>query len=365
VIALIFSTRIINRQIHLLATSQYGLDKNQVMVLDIPTDEAVYSQIPNLKNSLTALPVVNKVSLAGYHSTPTSELSADTYVVKQHDEDVVKVLNVLYVDDDYFDALAISFARGRRFKPPDNEGNAVIVNEAMVNDLGWKNPLEQTIDYGISGTLSGQGAHVVGVVKDFSFHGLQRKPVPLQLYPLGEREPEKILIKLEKADMNTIWKIEKVWQANLKGQPFEYRFLDDSFQRQLEKENKLQKLMTYSSSICIVIACLGLIGMINISFVQKMKEVGIRKVLGATNLHLFLLSWKNHSIQLFIASIIALPLGYLIMRQWLEGFPSKINISTADYVIAISVLIGAVLLVMLLQVYKLVKLNPLESIKQE
>jgi len=364
VVALIFSTRVVNRQTQFLAMSNHGFDKDQVMVLDVPTDQTVYPRIPALKNSLATLAGVNKVSLTGYRSMPSSELFVDTYTVKQRDSARVKLLNEVYVDENYFDALGIQLAAGRKFNPDDLGGKAVIVNEAMVKDLGWTNPLEQTIDYGISGNLSNDGVPVIGVVKDFSFHGLQRKAVPLMFYPM-KGNPEKILIKLDNPDLNSIWAIEKVWRASIEDHPFEYRFLDDYFQQQMEKENTLQKLMNYFSGMCIIIGCLGLIGTMNISFAQNLKETGIRKILGAKNIHLLIRSWRNHLIQLVIASIIALPVAFLLMDQWLEDFSNKISIDLVDYVMVILVLCGAVLLIMSWQIVKFFKLNPLESIKQE
>src|SRR5258706_6731029 len=177
--------------------------------------------------------------------------------------------------------------------------------------------------------------------------------------------PQKLLVKVTSPDLKAIAVLQNIWKKNLKDLPFTYRFLDEYFAQQLEKENALQKLMTWFSSITVIIACLGLFGLISISIVQRMKETGIRKIFGAGVIQLLALTWKEYGILLTISSIIAFPLVFFSMNKWLEGFANKISVGMGEYFVAVGVMVAVMLFALMYQAWKLVKINPLQSIRYE
>ncbi len=355
-LSLIFATQVVYDQMQLLLKSNPGFNKDQVLVVDIPSDETIYSKLPALKNALNEFSFVKNSSLVGSNSIPTSDLEMDTYSVAGQSQ--IKLLNYVRTDDGYFDVLGLTMVAGRTFNKTDLDSSrsVVIVNEALVKSMGWENPLEQTITYG-------EPAEVIGVVRNFYFHGMQSKIEPIQFYP-NNNVYEKLLVKIESPDMNKILALEKVWKAQL-NQPFEYKFLDEYFKEQLMKENILQKLLIYFSALSVVITCLGLFGLISLTIAQKSKETGIRKILGANLVDLLILTWKGYLKLIAISLLISFPIVLFLMARWLENFPNKTAMDLSQYLFGVSILSIVILIIILYQANKIIKMQIIESIKQE
>lgn len=355
-ISLIFATGVVYDQMAFLLQKDTSLEKDQVLVVDIPDDETLLSTLPVLKNAVKALAFVKNASLVGENSIPTSEPTMDIFEVNQNGKKTIKMLNYIRIDEDYFDVLGLTMSEGRKFNARDfdSDNNVVVVNEGLVKLMGWKNPLQQTV-----GSKS-----IVGVVRDFSFQALQQAGEPMMVVP-NNHLPQKLLVKVTSPDSKSIAVLQNTWKQNLKDLPFTHRFLDEYFSQQLEKENTLQKLMTWFSSITVVIACLGLFGLISISIVQRMKETGIRKIFGARVIQLLALTWKEYGILLAISSIIAFPLVFFSMTKWLEGFANKTSVGIGEYFTAVGVMVAVMLFTLLYQAWKLIKINPIQSIRYE
>jgi len=267
--------------------------------------------------------------------------------------------NNISVDQDYLPLLNIDVVNGRGFTSQDLEANnAVMVNEAFVRRMGWEHPLEQKV---FCGDFEGR---VIGVVKDFHFSGLHKTLEPLILHG-NDLYPDKLLIKLSKADFNTITALEKVWRSSFKDQPFNFEFLDVAFNSQYRSEQTLQTILFYFSILTIAVACLGLFGLMAVLAARRTREFGIRKVFGASRLNLTLLLWKPFLLRIVIAAILSVPLTVLGMEQWLQRFSSKTSIGAMPFILASA---GACILAaaaMSYHSYQTARTNPITSIKHE
>ncbi|MCW5909640.1 MAG: ABC transporter permease [Cyclobacteriaceae bacterium] len=359
VLTLVFVTKAVYDQMQVLTHHDRLADRNQVMVVDLPRDETLLNQLPQLKNSLKSLSGVVHVSLVGRNSTPTRESDFDTFTVELAGQQQIKMLAYAHIDEDYFDVLGAEVALGRTFQSSDVSGNrdVVIVNEAMVRMLNWKNPLNQKITYGSE-------ARVVGVIKDFSFSGQHRVAEPMLFY-LNNKTPEKLFIRYSSSRHDYHNLVKEVWQSALSGQPFEYRLLDDYFEKQLENETKLKNLLTLFSCVTVAITLMGLFGLLNINLAEKEKETGIRKILGAGMQHLLLLTWRDLGALALVACMFACLIGYLTVQPWLNGFAHQATVGAANILVAFGVLAGSMLIAVCYHLIKLSAVKPVKILKQE
>lgn len=350
-ISLIFATLIVNKQIKLLLESDPGYNKDQVIVVDIPPDNNLLALLSALKNELKQLASVSSASFVTHYSIPTTETWMDVYRIEEN----FKWLNFIRIDENYFDVLGLKIVDGRVFGP--DESSVVVVNEALVKNLGWEYPLGKTI----------WNSEVIGVIQDFSFQGLNQNVEPLQFQPIYRYsdQPEKLLIKLSNPNAGNIKNIKNTWADIMIGYPFEFRFLDTYYQQQFEKEATLNTLLRYVSLLAIVIACVGLFGIISIKIEQKNKETGIRKIFGARILHLLSLTWKEYGAIIATSALLAYPITALVLHKWLQTFSNKTTIDLISLAKAVAIVIGLVLFIIIYQAIKILRLNPLKSIRYE
>ncbi len=359
VLTLIFITKVVHDQMQVLTKHDQLVNKDLVMVVELPQDETLLYQLPKLKNSLKSLAGVSHVSLVGSNSTPTRESDFDTFTVELGGMQQIKMLAFARIDEDYFDVLGAEIAQGRGFNASDIDKaeEVVIINEAMARFLNWTSPLNQKVTYGAE-------AQVIGVVKDFSFSGQHRIAEPMLFY-LNNRNPEKLFIRYSLAQPDNHKLISKVWQSNMPGQPLEYRMLDEYFEKQLNNENKLKNLLTFFSAITVAITLIGLFGLLNINMEEKEKETSIRKILGASMKHLLLLTWHELGLLTIVSCTFAWPIGYFCTQPWLNGFAQKTNVGITNILIAFVALVICMLVAMCYQFAKLRIIDPIKTLKQE
>lgn len=350
-ISLIFATLIVNKQIKLLLESDPGYNKDQVIVVDIPPVNNLLALLPALNNELKQLTSVSSASFVTHYSIPTTETWFDVYRIEEN----FKWLNFIRIDENYFDVLGLKIKDGRIFG--SNESSVVVVNEALVKYLGWEVPLGKIIS----------GSEVIGVIQDFNFHGLNQEVEPIQFQPIYRYsdQPEKLLIRLNNSNAGNIRNIKNTWSELMTGYPFEFRFLDAYYQEQFEKEATLNTLLWYVSLLAIVIACVGLFGIISIKIEQKNKDTGIRKIFGARILHLLFITWKEYGAIIAASVLLAYPITALVINKWLQTFSNKTTIDLISLSKAVAIVIGLVLFIIIYQTIKIVRLNPLKSIRYE
>ncbi len=361
-VMLIIATSFIFRQLELIQTKSPGFDQEHILIIDVPGEKSVYSSLPALKNKLHGYPFVQSASVAGFNSWPTADMDIDVYEVYSGQSWQVKPFNNIEVDEDYFGLLDLQLLEGRTFTSKDMNGqlNVVIVNKALVDNLGWTDPLKQTVAY-----ENGTESQVIGVVDDFHFNSMRDEIEPMLIFP-DNRYPEKLLLKVNTTNwLANIGLVESEWKASIGEHPFEFRFLDQYVEAQYESEQTMKQVFTYFMIIALVIACLGLFALIALATGQRLKEVGIRKVFGARSFQLFVTLSKDFIVLVFISIGMASVISIWGISLWLERFVYKTAISADIFLMAGGLTILMAVITMSFHVITASRTNPSTILKYE
>jgi putative ABC transport system permease protein len=273
-------------------------------------------------------------------------------------------LKFITTDYDFVSTYGMMFAAGRNFSPAFSmDTNNYVVNEAAVRALGWKSPQDaigKDLKYG---DISGK---VIGVVKDSHLESLHQTIIPLLFQLPSYNYYQKISIKIDGTHVQpAIGILEATWHKYLPETPFEYTFLDEKFGQLYKSEQQQGNLFTIFSCIAIFIACLGLFGLSAFTITQRVKEIGIRKVLGASVPQIVTELSKDFLKLVFIAAIIAFPIAWYAMSKWLLDFAFRIDISWWVFAIAGVIALIIAFATISLQSVKAALMNPVKSLKTE
>ena len=325
---LIIGTLVIFSQFKYIQSANLGFNKEQVMVIDIPSDTSVSNHLDVVKNKLLEIPSVQDVSVSS--SVPGTDHGALTMNVSQSGGSEIKVINTYMVDDRFSALLDLKLSDGRFFSreystDPDE---AFVINEAAARFLGWE---DKAIGKHIESPL-GQKGTVVGVIRDFNYKSLHNAIEPIVLMNTINSQGY-LMVRLATADYAAvIEEVRTVWNALDTGHPYEYFFLDDKFQSQYEKEERLLTTFTYLACLAIFISCLGLMGLAVFTNELRVKEVGIRKTLGASIVEIVTLLSGGFLRLILLANIIAWPVSYFLIRSWLDEFAYRVNPGALPFV---------------------------------
>jgi putative ABC transport system permease protein len=361
---LIISTIVILQQLSYIRNKDIGYNKSNMLV--VPIDYKVLSQIDALKNAINAIPNVKGVSAA--YDEPINVKWSDG--INTNDGKNVSV-NAIPVDMSFVKTMQLKLIAGNNYTHADllqmdttnqykNYHYSFILNESAVKALGWTP--EQAIGKQIS---KGHDGIIKGVVKDFNFKSFHDPITPLILF-LDNEQLQTLFVKIDGNNVSTtIDAIGKVWKSRITHHPFEYRFLDDDYDALYRTEQRTAGVFTTFSVLAIVLACLGLFAITAFAVVQRTKEIGIRKVLGANIANIILLISKDFLKLVIIAAVIASPIAWYVSNKWLQGFAFRISIQWWVFMItgAASLLIAA--LTVSAQALKAALANPVKSLKSE
>jgi putative ABC transport system permease protein len=363
-IFLIIGTGIINRQIDYLQNKRLGFDKERLIVVQLRS-QRLRNNIAYLKNELSELPSVARVSASSFAPGEGSDGSA--YFPEGQSENDPWLIFRSGVDYDYIPAMGMQVIRGRNFSPDyATDSNAMIINKTLWQKLGWgEEVLGRKIKSG--GTMNEIGYHVIGVVDDFHFESLHDKVEPF-LFTLSGKRMRNLCIRLADGEVSDhLSKISEAWQRLEPAFPFDYRFLDQSFDELYEAESRLSSMYVYFTIIAIFIACLGLFGLSSYLAEQKTREIGVRKTFGATANSLAALLTRDFTKWIGLANLIAWPVVCLVMESWLEQFAYRIELidQWPVFVYAALASFAIAIFTVSFQAYKVASINPAESLKYE
>ena len=282
---------------------------------------------------------------------------------------------MLAIGDDFLDVMGIEIKEGRDFSPADTLNwnmsgtdrlaGGIILNEKAVKDLGVPSPaVGQQLVWGKEKDTTWY-VNIVGVMKDFHFTSLRNEIKPFAF--MKNPNHEFILtVKLSATNISsTTAQIEKKWKAFAPDMPFEYYFLDDTFSRLYQAEQRFSKIFLYATILAIVIACLGLFGLSAFTTEQRSKEIGIRKVLGASVTNIVTLLSKESVGLILVACLIAFPVAWYVMNQWLQDFAYRIDINWWVFIIAGVLALVIALGTISFQAIKAAIANPVKSLRTE
>ncbi|MEK6479863.1 ABC transporter permease [Catalinimonas sp. 4WD22] len=362
-IVLIVCTLMVYEQLQFVRNKDLGFDKENVIVLE--NAQALGTNTASFQNALMQMSEVQSISftnvspLGGYEATgfiPAS--SSDT---TYRDEDAL-VLSDIMVSYDYLPTLGIQLKEGRNFSrdiASDSAYHAVILNEQAVKVLGMKEPVGNTVLMG--GMYE---AAVVGVVEDFHFKSLHSVVEPLVIVLSDEQNFVEVKVSSDHLPQ-TISMLEEQWSLHADGTPFDYSFLDEDFDALFRADQRIGVIFGGFTSLAILIACLGLLALAAFMAEQRTKEIGIRKVMGASVKSIMLLLSKDFTKLVVIAFVVAIPLSYYAVQQWLNDFAYKIDIGLTSFVVAGILALVIAILTVSYQSFKAAIANPVDSLRDE
>jgi putative ABC transport system permease protein len=368
-IFLISGSSVLYLQLHYMQTKDLGFNKDQVLTFHL-SSRAVREQIEGVKAELLMDPSIEAVSAAA-NPIGNNDMGSTGLRFEENGElsQARRLVQRLYVDADFIPTLQAHIERGRNFSaalPTDKDG-AVLVNQTLVNKLGWTDPIGKRVEIyaGVDGHTS--VATVVGVVKDFNIYSLQHKIEPLLLQlPPAKQDEDNIYVRVNSNKVaQGLTFIRSVYQKRDPASSFEYNFLDENFSRQYAAEKKQGSLLLVFTLLAIVIACLGLFGLVTFSVSQRTKEIGVRKVLGASVTGIVLLVSKELIKPVMIAILISTPLTWYALSRWLEGFAYQVNISTWIFLAAGLMAVAIAAVTVGWKAMLAAKDNPVKSLRTE
>jgi len=361
---LIIGTIVAVSQMNYIRTADLGFDKDAVLTLTSNVDSSVNARQPAFKQKLLSLKGVESVSFS--YDVPSSEGNYSGSFAYDHRPDEKFELYSKFADEDYFTTYGLDIIAGRPYDKSDTT-HEVVVNETLVKKLGVNTP-DKILGHEIrTGKRKGNDVWsvIVGVVKDFKTNSLREGIKPLMI---GERNTQYYYtgIKLNPANIaGTQAAVEKAWNQFFPEFVYQSKFMDDRINDFYNQENQLALLYKVFAGIAILISCLGLYGLVLFMAAQKTKEVGIRKVLGATIGNIIYLFSKEFTILIVIAFAVAVPVAYYMMSNWLNNFVFRINLSVWIFLLAI---VSSIVIAWITVGYKALKAaraNPVKSLRTE
>jgi putative ABC transport system permease protein len=375
-IAMIIATLVALSQLRFIHSKQLGYDREQILTLSFPSDASAASK-QTFKQTLQTMAAVRSATLCGW--LPGQGAGGNKLV----EEFVPKGKNTgfrfITADADFLTTFGIKRRQGRNFTPHAGSGQfdagsgQFLVNQAMARYLEWGEggvgkPLGYyTYQYNPDGSYTEVPVkgEVIGVVEDYHQSDLRSLIEPLIIMPSAGNEPQ-LAVKLQTGDIrNSVLQIGQTWQRFFPGKPFEYRFMDDAFNDTYAKETRTGKVFGMFACLAVFISCLGLFGLVTFIAQTKTKEIGIRKVLGASVGQIVALLSKDFLRLVLLALLIASPVSYYLMHQWLQHFAYKIELSWSIFALAGLLAIAIALVTVSFQAIKAALANPVNSLKTE
>ncbi len=365
-IALIICTIIVFQQLKYTQNKDMGLNKESVV--EIANTKRLGNNEEAFREELTKQ--VGVINASSSTSIPTKDNFGDGYNPEQTETDKPLIndigLSSFMVDENFISTLKIQMLQGRNFSRAFNDSASVILNETAAKQIGWKQPVGKYLDY----PGNDQKFKVIGVVKDFNISSLHDVVEPFALFNNSSKtyyvNSSFISVRLQPGNINTyLNNIENTWKNFAPNTPFDYSFLDDEFDALYRSEQRMSKVFGIFTFLSIFVACLGLFGLSIYTAERRKKEIGIRKVLGASVSQVTRMLSKEFLKLVFIASLIAFPVAWWAMQKWLQSFAYRINISLWVFAVAGLLTILIALITVSFQAIKAAVANPVKSLRAE
>jgi putative ABC transport system permease protein len=362
---LITSTMVVYQQIKYIQSRDLGYNRAHVLI--VQNTESLGSHARAFKQEIKQLPGVVNATLTGL--LPTAHNDNTTALFEDRSLDQKRAINskLWSVDEDYLETLGIKLKSGRNFsKEMHTDSNAVIINEAAVKLLSYTNPLNQLLYSPADNSLKSFNTfHIIGVIKDFNFQSLRNNVKPMALVLDEDRGALSIRIGAGANIPTLMAQVSHTWKGLSSNQAFAYSFMDQDFDGLYSAEQRIGKIFLSFSTLAILIACLGLFGLVAYAAEQRTREIGIRKVLGAGISTIVGLLSRDFIKLVLLAILIASPLVWLAMHQWLQGFAYRIHISFWVFIIAGFIALLIAVLTLSFQTIRAAIANPVQSLKTE
>jgi putative ABC transport system permease protein len=323
--------------------------------------DSIKTSIPIIKAELTSYSGI--IDVAASSHVPGSILAQHAVVPQGYSLAETQVMANISINPDFIPTMGIQIVEGRNFSHEitSDQSESILINEAAARRYDWKNPVGKTIRL----LLNDTNKTVIGVVRDYHLRSLHHEIMPLYI----DNDPSDFLYistKIKPDDVSkTLRDLRKKWAEIAPDQPFDYFFLDESFDLQYRADEKLGLIFSNFTLLAILVACLGLFGLASFTAEQRTKEIGIRKALGATVSSIVILLIKEFTKWVLLANIIAWPIAYVAMNHWLQNFAYRIKIGLGTFILAGVLALVIALVTVGYQAIKAARANPVEALRYE
>ncbi len=361
---LIIGTIIVYNQLMFMQDQDLGFNKNQEVAINFFGDSAVQVNTEHIRRVLGAIPNVNGVSFSS-NAPGTSPDNWYLQIANPEGKMQGANLNFYVIDFDYFQHYGIRMAAGRGFSHEfsTDSSHALILNEAAARSLGYGDPVKAV---GKKFTMWGKDGTIIGIAKDFHYRSLQEAIQPLAFRIFDPRFYGVISVKIAGSHIpQTLAVLSDRWKQLAPERPFQYSFVDEDFAKLYSAEDRFQRVFLYFSLLAIFISCLGLLGLAAYTTIQRTKEIGIRKVLGASVTTIVGLLSKEFLRLVFIALVIASPIAWYAMHNWLQNFAYRTSIAWWVFPLAASAAVLVTFLTVGFHSFKAAVADPVDSLRTE
>lgn len=360
---------IISQQIAYFFSKDIGYNKDYIVSAQVPRDwsSAGVSRMSTIRLQLSALPQVSDVTLS--FEVPDGRNSGSTALYKLGSDSTTAVsTQFLNTDEHFASTFGITLKAGVFFSQAGafTDSSAIVINETEAKALGW-NHAEDAVGQRVKLTGSNQIYTIAGVTNDFHFGSMQESVPPITFMHISNSLIFRYFsVKLKPGDIGTsLSALQKKWALLMPGAPFEYKFMDETLRHLYKTEIQLRQAAYTAFLLALIIVLLGVLGLVAMSIQRRTKEIGIRKVLGSSVANIIILFIREFLFVILIAGLIAFPIAYVIMQNWLNAYVYRINITTLPFILSILLLGFISALLIGLQTMKVALSNPVKSLRTE
>lgn len=342
----------VNKQINYLLGMDLGYSGEDLVRVFRPMVDL--DQMRRYKQDLMSIPGVERVSLASGFNGTGLELENGSQMEVRHSR----------IDEDYLEVMEIELIMGRNFNPemPTDISSAIIVNQAFVEKAGLENPIGYTTKFSYGDM---EGGTIIGVVDDFYFRSPRGKVEPLIMYMSPQLTIYDHMVKINPNAENILESLEAVYRDHFSPYPFNHTFVEDDLTADFELETNIRKISTAGAGVAILLTCLGLMGFVGTQIRQRMKEVSIRKVIGARPQEIFRMFSLRYISLIALGFVIGLSAAFWMVRQWLADYANSVGFTWDTGAISLFTIVAVAVLTILSQLYRAMYLNPVVYLKEE
>ncbi|MEM6320921.1 MAG: ABC transporter permease [Bacteroidota bacterium] len=357
---LIISTIVVNNQIHYIKNKNFGLNRNNIIHFSLP--DAFKDKYQPLKNQLESNSAITHVLKTTSLPTDVNSIGVGYTWEGMDDPEDGGYYYQLYTEFGFEEVFGIEMREGRFFdKNIQSDVNGVVINEKALDFINLENPVGKVITQ----KNDGQQMTILGIVKNFPFKGLHKEVEPLMIHALPEVGDNVIIKSTPEETANTIALLEKSWKEVIPNYPLEFNFLDDTYAKMYQSETAIGTISQFMATIAIIISCLGLFGLVTFTAAQRAKEIGIRKVLGASSIGILELLSKDLMKLILIGLAIAIPFSWLGTNEWLQGYAFRVELEWWMFAIAALITVVIALATVSFQSIRAAWVNPVEVLKRD
>jgi putative ABC transport system permease protein len=379
-ILIIACTFLVYKQLNFMKKYDLGFDRSLKLIIQAPyiIGENYYQQYQAFKNQSQKIPSIHKVTAS--HFIPGDiEIKGKHHIYKKGEPNRKLFVLLNCVDKDFFDAYKIKLLCGRTFNPEiPADKNSAVISRSLALQLGYEHP-----ENALLGTIViqpiwwGKEVNIIGIIDDMIVHSMREDPRGIMFVPAvpevhmgysGALRMNKFTVELSGNSIrlqDMITDLGAVFKKNFQGNPFEYHFLDDQFNMLYKAEEQYGKIFTTASALSVIIACMGLFGLSSFIIRQRIKEIGIRKVFGASSQNILFLLSGNYIKLIIISGIISFPIAYISLSRWLENYAYRVEIKEYLFLVPVGIVIIIALLTVGYQSLKATNINPAQVLQNE